>query len=98
MVAGIGRLGADQLRLWHAAREAARVAVVDPDPAAARAAAERTGLAGFDMRIDPAPAYRVQGDPLTVTLDLTAARSVPFAGRLLPLVLHARASMRIEQP
>jgi hypothetical protein len=98
-VVQVGLLAGDHLLLWHAAREAARVAVVDADPAAARRAAERIGLEGLEVRIVPEPAYRVQGEPLTVTLRCAPQRTLPVLGTLLGgTALEARASMRIEQP
>jgi Flp pilus assembly protein TadG len=98
-VVEVGALVADDVRLWHAAREAARAAVVDPDPAAARAAAERAGLSRFEMTISPEPAYRVQGGPLTVSLTYEPRTRLPLLGALMRAIeLHAEASMRIEQP
>ncbi|MGH2819984.1 MAG: TadE/TadG family type IV pilus assembly protein, partial [Actinomycetota bacterium] len=67
-VVEVGMLVSDQTRLWHAAREAARVAVVDPEPAPVTEAAERGGLEDVGLSIDPGPAYRVQGRPLNVRL------------------------------
>jgi hypothetical protein len=95
----IGFLVGDQARLWHAAREAARAAVVDPDPAAARAAAERTGLEPLTVSLDPEPAYRVQGEPLTVSLSYEPRGRIPIVGELVKTVtLEAKATMRIERP
>jgi hypothetical protein len=95
----VGMLAGERARLWHAAREAARVAVVDPDPAAARAAAERTGLEPLSMSVDPTPAYRVQGRPLTVSLIYHPDSPVPLLGAVLRQAsLRADATMRIEQP
>lgn len=95
----IGLVVGDQARLWHAAREAARAAVVDPDPAAVRAAAERTGLDGLRVSIDPEPAQRVQGEPLTVSLTYEPDGRIPLVGELVSQVaLHAEATMRIERP
>ena len=95
----IGLVVGDQARLWHAAREAARAAVVDPDPAAVRAAAERTGLSGLRMSIDPEPAQRVQGEPLTVSLTYEPEGRIPLVGELVSQVaLRAEATMRIERP
>jgi hypothetical protein len=94
----LGWLVGDQVRLWHAAREAARVAVVDPSAAPPRAAAERTGLRGVEIAIRPPAPYRVQGEPLVVSLSY-APRRVPIVGLLMGgIELHARAAMRIEQP
>ncbi len=95
----VGLLVADQGRLWHAAREAVRVAVVDPDVADARAAAERTGLRPLDLSVSPEMHLRRQGDPLTVTLRYRPAARVPLFGVFLQRIdLAAQATMRIEQP
>ncbi|MDP9069633.1 MAG: pilus assembly protein [Actinomycetota bacterium] len=95
----IGLLVADQGRLWHAAREAVRVAVVDPDLADARAAAERTGLRPLEVTVTPEVYLRRQGDPLTVTLRYRPPARVPLFGVLLERIdLAAEATMRIEQP
>ena len=98
-VVEVGVVVGDQTRLWHAAREAARVAVVDPDPARALAAAEYGGLRPLDMTIRPEPAYRVQGRPLTVSLAYHPRGGVPLLSPLLSRIeLEATATMRIEQP
>ena len=95
----IGLLVADQTRIWHAAREGARVAIVDPDAADAVAAAERSGLKPLKLQISPAPQFRRQGDPLTVEVRYTPQARVPLFGILLRrLELDAQATMRIEQP
>lgn len=95
----VGMLAIDQARLVHAAREAARVAVVDPDPAAARAAVEEAGIEDADVSVRPAPAYRVQGQTLTVTLSFRPTATVPVVGELFKsAVLMADATMRIEEP
>jgi hypothetical protein len=95
----VGLLVGDQARLWHAARDAARVAVVDPDEADVQAAAETGGLRPLEVEISPAPALRRQGDPLTVSLSYRPTARVPLFGTLLGRVqMRARATMRIEQP
>lgn len=95
----IGLVVADQGRLWHAAREAARTAVVDPDQRDVEAAAERGGLRPLSVVVDPPPQLRRQGDPLTVTLRHRPQARVPLFGALLDRIeLQAAATMRIEQP
>ena len=95
----VGMLAADQTRVWHGAREAARVAVVDPDAADARAAAESSGLGPLLIEISPDPELRRQGDPLTVTVRYEPDPRVPILGPLVqPVTLQAQATMRIEQP
>jgi Flp pilus assembly protein TadG len=95
----VGLLVANQARVWHAAREAARAAVVDPDIDVVRAAAARGGLAGLEVDVSPEPAFRVQGRPLTVTVAYAPGSGAPVVGAWLDDVkLTARAVMRIEQP
>jgi hypothetical protein len=95
----IGMVLSDQVRLWHAAREAARVAVVDADPAAARRAAEDVGLDDVDVEVVPDRVGRRQGEPLTVSLTYRPPGRMPLIGELFEhLDLRARATMRIEQP
>ncbi len=98
-VVEVGLIASDQARLWHAAREAARAAIVDPDESAARAAAARTGLKGIEMTIEPDPATRVRGRPLEVALTYRPTGHVPLVGDLLDgIELHATSTMRIEEP
>ncbi|MFN2526145.1 MAG: TadE family protein [Actinomycetota bacterium] len=94
----IGLIVADQGRLWHAAREAARAAVVDSDPAAAREAAASSGLQNLELTIQPSPHDRLAGKPLTVILHYRPEGRVPIVGSLFRrLELEAKATMRIEQ-
>jgi hypothetical protein len=84
----------DQLGVVHAAREAARAASVDPDPAHAVRAARRT-LPGADVRIGPRP--EVGGD-ITVDVSYTSVTDLPLVGVLFPdPALHASATMRVER-
>ncbi len=95
----VGLLVADQTRIWHAAREGARIAVVDPDTGDAVDAAERSGLAPLRVEVSPAAQFRRQGDPLTVRVAYSPPARVPLFGVLLRRVeLTAEATMRIEQP
>ncbi len=94
-----GLLVGDQVRLWHAAREAAREAVVDPDPDAARRAVERAGLDGAEVSVAPRGTARSAGEPLIVRLSLRPGGRTPLVGMLFSSVeLHADATMRIELP
>ncbi len=98
-VVEVGLVVGDQVRLWHAAREAARVAVVDDDRQAALEAPERTGLRDIEMTVDPASSFRVQGRPLTVDLEYSPPGRIPLVGWLTTRVrLRASAAMRIEEP
>lgn len=94
-----GLVVADHTRLWHAAREAARVAVVSPEVREIRTVAEGAGLRPLELSIQPGATGRVQGEPLTVSLSYRPRGRVPLLGRLFShLQLHATATMRIEQP
>jgi Flp pilus assembly protein TadG len=95
----VGVIVSDQTRLWDAAREAARVAVVDPNPQAITQAAERSGLAPVTTSIRPQAALRAQGRPLTITLAYRPRAVLPLLrGVVDGIELHAAATMRIEQP
>lgn len=83
-----------QLAVQHAAREAARVAAVDPDPAAATAAATTGPIpaAGTRVAVEPPRDGRVR---VTVTHRLPT--DVPLVGPLLPDIdLRADATFRVE--
>ena len=95
----VGIIVSDQARLWHAAREAARVAVVDPDPARTEEVARSSGLSSIDVDVDPSPVFRRMGEPLTVSLSFSPHGGVPLISKLFEGVdLTAHATMRIEQP
>lgn len=90
----VGLLVRDHLAVVHAAREAARAASVEPDPAHAIAAAHRT-LPHADVDVGPRP--RV-GGAITVEVRYRSVTDVPLVGRLFPdPELHARAVMRVER-
>ena len=94
-----GLLVGDQVRLWHAAREAARSAVVDPNPEAPRRVVARAGLEDAEVSVTPSGAARSAGEPLTVRLSLRPGGATPLVGRLFSSIeLHADATMRIELP
>jgi hypothetical protein len=92
-------LASDQARLWHSAREAARVAAVDPEMQAVAAAARAGGLEDVELVVRPPPTYRIQGDPVTVELSYRPhARVILLAPLVDRMTLSARATMRVEQP
>jgi hypothetical protein len=94
-----GSIAVDNVRLWHAAREAARVGAVDSDPSAIRDAAERAGLRPLEIDVRPDAEARMQGEPLTVRLVYRPASRAPLIGNLVEgITLTADATMRIEQP
>ena len=95
----VAMLGFDQLRLWHAAREAARTAVVNADENDIRAAAGRSGLDAVDVSVSPDTPHRTFGAPLTVEVTYTPDGAIPLVGSLVDSVtLRADAVMRIERP
>jgi hypothetical protein len=95
----VGIVVGDQVRVWHAAREAVRVAAVDPDEDHVRRAAEAGGLSPLELEIDPAADYRVQGEPVTVNVSFSGSRRVPLLGGFIgPRPLVAEATMRLENP
>jgi Flp pilus assembly protein TadG len=98
-VVEVGLVVADQARVWHAAREAARVASVDDDEREIAYAAARSGLNPLDIEVEPDAIHRRQGDPVTVSITYEPEGRVPMIGRLFErLELRGAASMRIEQP
>jgi len=84
----------DDLVLVDAAREAARAASLDPDPARISGAATAV-LPGATVRSGPRPAV---GDLVTVRVSYRSPTTLPLVGPLLPdPVLVARATMRVER-
>jgi len=95
----IGLLVGDHVRLRHAARESARIAIVDSDPDEIRGAAEQGGLSPLTVEVDPKFADRSTGEPLTVTLSYKPSGHLPLLGELIGgRTLTSSATMRIEQP
>lgn len=94
-VAAIAR---DQNLVSHAAREAARAAAVDADPAAAVRAAERAGPLDprrMDVRVDGRDGV---GSRVRATVRYTTRVGVPGIGAALgDLTLAATATMRVER-
>jgi Flp pilus assembly protein TadG len=84
----------DYVATVHAAREAARAASVDPDPAAAAEAARRV-LRDARVTTGARPAV---GDPLAVTVGYRSHTNLPMVGPLFPdPELHATVTMRVER-
>jgi Flp pilus assembly protein TadG len=99
MLIEIGLLVGDHVRLWHAARESARVAIVESDPEEIRAAGEQGGLSPLAVEVEPAFADRSTGRPLTVTLTYKPDGRLPLLGDLIAgRPMTSSATMRIEQP
>src|SRR5262245_6242936 len=83
----------DQIAVQHAAREAARAASVEPDPAAATRAARRV-LARADVHVGPRPAV---GQPIVVEVTYRSRTDFPLVGAWIPdPELTGRAVMRVE--
>lgn len=93
-----GLLALDHVRVWHAAREAARIATVTSDPDAVEEAASRAGVDPVTVEISPDVPLRAAGDPVSVTVRHERNATVPVIGRLFAGNLEARATMRIETP
>lgn len=88
----------DNVRLWHATREAARAAAVEPDSSVPRAIAGRV-IDPVELTIVPEPQARVAGEPVVVSATFVPDAQVPLIGALFErLRLHARVAMRIEVP
>jgi Flp pilus assembly protein TadG len=84
----------DHISVVHAAREAARAASVDPDPARAVAAAHRT-LPGAEVRV--AGRGRI-GEPVAVVVTYESRTNLPLVGPLFPdPTLSSRVVMRVEK-
>jgi hypothetical protein len=84
----------DDLALVDAAREAARAASLDPDPARAERAASAV-LPGAVVRPYSRPAA---GETIRVTLAYRSFTTLPLVGPLLPdPLLVAHAAMRVER-
>jgi Flp pilus assembly protein TadG len=84
----------DELVLTDAAREAARAASLDPDPAGIERAAGAV-LPGAVVAPGVRPAV---GGLMTVRVSYRSATNLPVVGPLLPdPVLVARATMRVER-
>lgn len=90
----VGLVVRDQMGVVHAAREAARAASVDDDPASAVRAARRT-LPDADVDVGARPAV---GGEIRVTVRFRSITSLPLVGVLFPdPELHATAAMRVER-
>jgi hypothetical protein len=95
----VAQLAFDQGRLWHAAREGARVAAVVPDESAIRRAVVEAGAEDPRIVVAPEGQFRVRGEPVTVVVRRDAVFRVPLLRPLLgSVVLTARATFRVEEP
>jgi Flp pilus assembly protein TadG len=97
-VVQVGLIGRDQLLVWHAARESARAAAVDPQQATARAAAV-TATSALDpgRLVVTVGGGTTTGDLVTASVRYRSATEVPLVGRLIGDVdLSAEVTMRVE--
>ena len=94
----VGALARDHALVWHAAREAGRVAAVDPEEEPVEEAASRSGLSPISVEIDTPLEERIAGRPIVVTVSYRHVGSVPVLGDLFEKEINASASMRIEHP
>ena len=84
----------DDLALANAAREAARAASLDPDPARAERAAAAV-LPGATVRSGPRPPV---GELVHVRVTYRSTTELPVVGPLLPdPLVEARVAMRVER-
>jgi Flp pilus assembly protein TadG len=94
----ITAVSVDNIRVWHATREAARVAAVEPDPSVATRVATDV-IAPIDISISPPSDARVGGEPVVVEASYRPDADVPVIGQVFErLRLTARVAMRIEVP
>jgi Flp pilus assembly protein TadG len=93
----LGVLGRDLLLVSHAAREAARAAAVDPDPAAARrAASESSGLDPDRLHVR-VTGRQGPGSRVRVEIAYQASTTIPLVGRLVgDRTLESAVTMRVE--
>jgi hypothetical protein len=95
----VGIVVVDQARVWHAAREAVRVATVDDDLGRIKEAAQRAGLEPIDVEVDPQPVNRRRGEPVEVAVSYAPTSRVPLvSGIVSGIELRSVATMSIEQP
>ena len=96
-VVQVGLIVRAQVLVTHAAREAARAAAVDPDPAAAgEAAGAATSLDPGRLQVDVG-GRDGRGSQVHVRVRYRAATDVPIVGALVgDVVIAAEATMRVE--
>ncbi|MFS8481549.1 MAG: hypothetical protein FWJ72_17155 [Acidimicrobiia bacterium] len=88
----------DQVLVAHAAREAVRAAAVDPDPDAARRAAEQAGPLDPDRLEVEVTGRGEVGSRVRARVRYTAGTRLPLVGRALDgVVLTGTATMRVER-
>ncbi|MEN3315510.1 MAG: hypothetical protein V7605_1744 [Acidimicrobiaceae bacterium] len=97
-VVQVGLVVRDQVLVVHAAREAARQAAVEADPAAPqRVAVAGSGLEGDRLRVDVS-GRGAPGSHVRVDVQYRDPTKVPLVGAALgDLTLKASATMRVER-
>lgn len=94
----VALIGRDQLRVVHAAREAARQAAVDGDRAAIRASALEAASLEPGRTVVVVPSRGPAGGHVTIEVRYRAATDVPVVGALVgDVALRATTSMRVER-
>lgn len=94
----IGLVARDQVLLWHAAREGARAAAVEPSATVARRAATDStpGLRAARLSVS-LTGGTASGDTVTATITYRSATDVPLVGALVDdVTMTAAVSMRVE--
>jgi len=94
----LGVVVRDQILVVHAAREAARAAAVDKDPAAAEtAAADGSGLPAARLHVD-VTGRGAPGSRVAVTVAYRSPTDIPLVGAAVrDLTLRGHATMRVER-
>ncbi|MGI9611553.1 MAG: TadE/TadG family type IV pilus assembly protein [Acidimicrobiales bacterium] len=93
----VGLVARDRLLLAHVAREAARVAAVDPEPSAVTAAAANATSLDQDRLTVLLGPNRQPGDRLVVVVSYRASTSVPLVGLLVgDRTLETEVTTRVE--
>jgi Flp pilus assembly protein TadG len=98
LVVQVGVIVRGQVLVTHAAREAARAAAVDADPAAAERAAEASTPLAADRLSVRSSGRAGPGSRVRVDVSYRLSTDVPLVGPMLPdLDLQASATMRVER-
>jgi Flp pilus assembly protein TadG len=89
----------DVVLVAHAAREGARAAAADPDPGAARAAAEDAGGLDPDRLLVEVRGRGEAGSRVRVEVRYRIPTTVPIVGRMLgDHTVETAVTMRVETP
>jgi Flp pilus assembly protein TadG len=95
----VGLVARDVVLVAHAAREGARAAAADPDPGAAREAAEASGGLAPDRLVVRTSGRGDAGSRVEVEVSYRIPTAVPIVGRLLgDHTARSTVTMRVEGP